>query len=290
MAVHTFLCPRCDKGKFRTVPLSDGKAFCPWCGEAVSGGTEEPVFQGAPPAPPPPPPEADPVTQLKRQLDETEGTLRRERDRKQEIKKAVQEEMERLEARFGETKALLEWKEQDHRAAVEEIARLKGELEEERKRAAELLKAREDLAEKETVVRTRDTELESLRKEIRDLKAAADLSRRDAEEVKSHLNIARADAVELRKALAAVQGELEALKPGAVELPELRKALAAGEAERKGLKGREEEFRRALERERTEAAALRVEVQKKDQRLRELQLLIKTLGERLNELARRHNL
>lgn len=287
MAVHTFLCPRCDKGQFRTVPGSDGKAFCPWCGEAVSGGTEEPVFPGAPPAPPPP---ADPVTQLRTRLEETEGTLRRELGRKQEIKKAVQEEMERLEARFNETKALLEWKEQDHEAAVQEIARLKGSLEEERKRAAELPKAREDLAEKETVVRTRDSELEALRKEVRDLKSAADLSRRDAAEINSHLDIARADAVELRKALAAVRAELDALKPSAVELPELRKALAAGEAERKHLKVREEEFRRALEKERAEAAALRADVQKKEQRLRDLQLLIKTLGDRLNELARRHNL
>src|SRR6185295_1406178 len=39
MEVQSFTCPRCRKGEFRSLPGPNGKAYCPWCGDAVAPGS-----------------------------------------------------------------------------------------------------------------------------------------------------------------------------------------------------------------------------------------------------------
>ena len=140
--VQLFSCPRCRRGEFRSLPGQDGKAFCPWCGDAVSTVGSAPSslpFSTEPTslvelaermaaAAPDPGSEAGLRARLEdseRRREQAETELRREQDKKQEIKKAVQQELGRLEAELTETKARLRKKDEDHASALDDLARLK---------------------------------------------------------------------------------------------------------------------------------------------------------------------
>lgn len=256
MPVQTFACPRCKAGEFRSLPGPDGRAFCPWCGEAVEAAAAPPVPEAVAPMS-----DAERIAELTRRCERAEAELARELEKKQGIKKVVVEEMGKLETRLDETKVRLRKKEEEQGASFDEILRLKARLEAERIKVEEFAKAASLLGEKEKLIQSLRGELETLRKaegEIADL-------RREARQ-----------AVELREKLAARDHLLSAMKGVETELA--------------ALKAKTREERGRLEKERERASALEAELGKRDQRIRELQALIKTLGERLNELAQRHHI
>ncbi|HLY12693.1 MAG TPA: hypothetical protein VKW04_25535 [Planctomycetota bacterium] len=280
--------------------------FCPWCGDSVAGGAGPPrppfppagsaTDAVAPAASPEPPADRGPseasevavralrerIAELTQRLDKAESDLRRELEKKQEIKRAVIVEVGQLDAQHRETKARLLRKEEEHVSAIAETTRLKDALDQERKLSATAAEARETLAEKEKAAAGLKTELDESRKTIRDLEDARDAARRQADQDRSDLAKAKgsfeSEAAELRKKLAASEARTGKLKSSGDELA--------------ALKIRSEESRRRFEKERAElqakAATLQTESEKKDQRVRELQMLVKTLGERLNDLTSRH--
>ena len=302
MGVQTFTCPRCRRGDFRSLPLPDGKAYCPWCGDLVTSGADPapPATPAPTPAPAPAPSPApavprdgsegelralrDQVADLTRRCEAADAELRHERDRKQEIKKAVMEEVGQLTSRLTEQQALLQRKEDDHRSALAEIARLKEELERERTTAVELAYVRGALEEKDKLARNLETELAGRRKAVADLERARDLARQDAEQMRAHHELARststAELADLRKRVAAQETRLAGLKDADVRLKDADARLE----ELKAAARRTEDERGRLQ---SRTSDLQSELAKRDQRIRELQLLIKTLGERLNELADR---
>ncbi len=185
--VQVFSCPKCKRGEFRSLPGPDGKAFCPWCGGRVSaeglaalavpnaGWTSEPTSlaeiaerlaipsPASTPAPPPAPPVSAPVPaaapaapspDLQARLadaeyrrEKAEAELKREQDKKQEIKQAVLLEMARLEAQLAEAKERIHRKDEEHAASLEVLAKLKEAREAEW--AAERKALQDTLAEKE---------------------------------------------------------------------------------------------------------------------------------------------
>jgi chromosome segregation ATPase len=116
------------------------------------------------------------------------------------------------------------------------------------------------------------------------LETARNLAQAEAQESREQLDRAKADfdagATDLRRKLTSWETRLAASKNLEGELSETR--------------ARSQENHRQLEKERGEfqarESALRTELEQRDQRIRELQMLVKTLGERLNDLARRHHL
>ncbi|HEX7897924.1 MAG TPA: hypothetical protein VF950_09205, partial [Planctomycetota bacterium] len=220
--IQMFNCPRCKRGDFRCLPGVDGKAYCPWCGDAITGGA------AVPPSPPPPPPTSAPaapppdlslatatleqllervdrngevdvvrvlrerVGELSRAREKAESDLRQELDKKDRIKKVVIQEVEKLGSEVGETKLRLRKKEEDHASATAELDKLKAELEAERKKVADLAKARGGLEVVEEITRNLEVKLEERRKSVRELEAARDAARRDAEQLRSDFEKARA--------------------------------------------------------------------------------------------------
>jgi chromosome segregation ATPase len=295
--VQTFTCPRCARGEFRSLPGTDGKAYCPWCGDAVTGGV------APPPAPVPAAPVAeapaslddviarvaanapedavralrDRVAELNRACEQAQADLRRELEKKDAIKQAVIKEVERLGSRLDETKVLHQRKEDDHRAAMEEVGRLKAELEKERKRADEASSVAGNIEEMGKSLLQVEFKLQESQKAQREAQEGRDAARKEVEQVRGELGTSKADALKLREKLAAAEKRLEALK--------------GADADMNHLKDRVLELRKRLEAERAEfkakTAGLQTDVEKKDQRIRELQMLIKTLGERLNDLSSR---
>jgi chromosome segregation ATPase len=294
LTIQAFTCPRCNRGEFRSLPGTDGKAYCPWCGDAVLGS----VAPGSDPLSAPEGAAAPVVTatleellervarnapedavralrdrlaDLNRKREQAESDLRQELDKKVLIKKAVMEEVGRLGSQMGETRVRLKQTEEEHQSATSEMFRVKAELEKEREKTAELSASRASL----------ESELEERRKAVRELKDASDVARRDAEQMLAHLDKSRAtsaaELADLRKKIAAYEARLATQK--------------AVETELNGLKPKLRDQQR-LEKERAEfqekASTLQAAVGKKDERIRELQLLIKTLGERLNDLSSRH--
>ena len=298
-AVQTFTCPRCARGEFRSLPGPEGKAFCPWCGDAVTGGVTPP------PAPVPAAPAAsasleeliarvaanapedavralrERVTELNRVCEQAQSDLRNELAKKEGIKQAVMKEVERLGSRLDETKVLHQRKEHDHHEAMEEVGRLKEELEKERKKAAEAASTRGDLEETGKSLFLAESELKDRRKQSQELREGRDAARREAEQLRQELakqkSGSEAALAELRQKIGAAEARLATLK--------------SAEADLSQLKDRVLELRKQLEAARQESkaktAALQTDVEKKDQRIKELQMLIKTLGERLNDLSSR---
>jgi len=273
--VQLFSCPRCRRGEFRSLPGQDGKAFCPWCGDAVSTVGSAPSslpFSTEPTslvelaermaaAAPDPGSEAGLRARLEdseRRREQAETELRREQDKKQEIKKAVQQELGRLEAELTETKARLRKKDEDHASALDDLARLKDAREKDW--AAEWKGIQNSL---ETSERAR-RDLES---QLREVQPALDAARKDAEGLKSTLGTAQIEKSDLHAKLAAAEARLREQKD------RLQKA-GAGHA-------------KEVEELRAKTAHLESELGKRDQRIRELGMLVKTLGERLNDLADR---
>jgi chromosome segregation ATPase len=224
----------------------------------------------------------DRLEEMERKCAHAESELRRELDKKQEIKRAVLVEMGQLGSQLAESRALLQKRDEELLAALLEAKDLREDLGKERKRAVDLAGERESLEEKEKAVRNLEAEIEATRKAGRDLQEGRDAASRDAQQARSEL--------------------AKAKEASAAELGELRKKLAAGESRLQALKGstgalkaltaRHEEYRSHAEKERAElqekAKTLQADLGKRDQRIRELQLLIKTLGERLNDLTSRH--
>lgn len=280
LTVQVFTCPKCNRGEFRSLPGPDGKAFCPWCGDGVAGGIAPPT-----PAPPAPEPVAstapalvsetrvvddgplrERVAELTRRCEQAEGELQRELDKKQQIKQAVALEMKRLEAVAAESRTLLLRKEEEQRTAVAGLARLETELQAERRKV-------EDLSGTRMLVEGMEKTVHRLEAENVELREGRDAATKEAEHLKSDLAKAEGERGELRKKLAAAEARVETLKDAAVELSDLK-------AERRRLEKERAEFQ-------VKAAALQSEVEKRDRRVAELQMLVKTLGERLNDLTRR---
>jgi chromosome segregation ATPase len=82
----------------------------------------------------------------------------------------------------------------------------------------------------------------------------------------------------LKKKLAAAESRLHSQKGSADELKALK-------AKHEGYRGRMEKDHAALT---EKAKSLQADLEKRDHRIKDLQLLIKTLGERLNDLSGRH--
>jgi len=292
--VHIFSCPRCNRGGFRSLPGADGRAHCPWCGDLVPGGiatpsepapTRAPTLAAGSPAPSPVLPDAalrDRLAEVERKCEQAESELRRELDKKQEIKRAVLMEMAQLSAQLAESKASLQRKEEEFVAVLLEAKGLRDELAQERKRAEDVLAARGSLEDKVTAANSLADDLEACRKSLKEAREARDGAGRDTEQARSELakakNNAAVELAELRKKLAAAESRVSALKGSGDEL--------------KGLKARHEEYRGRMERDHLalsdKTKALQTDLEKRDQRIRDLQLLIKTLGERLNDLTSRH--
>jgi hypothetical protein len=78
------------------------------------------------PSAPPPSPELEArVAESERRRELAEAELRREQEKKQEIKKAVLEEMSRLEAELNDTKIRVRRKDEEHGSALDALRSLK---------------------------------------------------------------------------------------------------------------------------------------------------------------------
>ncbi|HVR84407.1 MAG TPA: hypothetical protein VMU54_08860 [Planctomycetota bacterium] len=224
----------------------------------------------------------DRLAEVERKCEQAESELRRELDKKQEIKRAVLAEMGQLGSQLAEAKAHLERRDEELLASLLETKVLKDDLGKERKRAGDLEGERARQEGKAEAVRNLEAELEGSRKAVRDLQEARDAAGRDAQQARSEL--------------------AKAKEASAAELGEARRKLAAGEARLQALKGsgealkaltaRHEEYRGRAEKDRAEllekTKTLQADLEKRDHRIRDLQLLIKTLGERLNDLTSRY--
>jgi len=265
--VQVFSCPRCNRGGFRSLPGTDGKAHCPWCGDRVQAG-------GAATDPTPTPVSSVPTlpdSTLRDRVAQLEAELHRELEKKQEIKRAVMVEMAQLTAKETEARSQLQKKEEEFLAYLLETKVLKDELAAERKRADILAAERGKFGQQLNAVHTLETDLAAGRKALLDLQEARDAAARDTQK-------ARADLSKLQSV-------------SATELAELRKklnnAIARGNADKnsgeelKALKAQHQDLQ-------AKATSLQSELEKRDLRIKDLQLLIKTLGERLNDLTSRH--
>jgi chromosome segregation ATPase len=224
----------------------------------------------------------DRLAELERKCEQAESELRRELEKKQEIKRAVMAEMGQMASQLSESKALLQRRDEELLAALLEAKALRDDLGKERKRADDLAGERASLEEKGKAVRSLEAELEASRKAVRDLQDARDRAGREVQTAQSELAKAKeasaAELGDLRKKLSAGEARLQALRGSSDEL--------------KALKARHEDSRGRTEKERAEllekTRTLQAELEKRNQRIRELQMLIKTLGERLNDLTSRH--
>lgn len=288
--VQSYSCPRCRRGEFRSLSGSDGKAFCPWCGDAVSELAAAPTPPPDTPAPAEPasyaalaqrvatrPPDRvevrpddglERLAEAERRRELAETVLRRELEKKQEIRKAVADELGRLEAQLAETKLRVRRKDEEHSYSLEVMAGLKEARE--RDWAAQLAAARELLGVKEKAFLDLEMQLKGRHKTVDELQIVLDAVRIDADRLRSELGKLSASSTaelgDLQKRLAAAEARLQSLKNADVQV--------------RDLKGR-------LQETESKATGLQSELAQRDQRIKELQLLIKTLGERLNELTRR---
>jgi len=174
--------------------------------------------------------------------------------------------MKRLEAAAAEARTLALRKEEEHRTALAGLGRLEADLQAERRKV-------EDLSGVRSLVEGMEKSVRRLEAENVQLREGRDAAVKEAEHLKSDLAKAEAERGELRKKLAAAEARIETLKDASVELSDLK-------AERRRLEKERAEFQ-------VKAASLQSEVEKRDRRVGELQMLVKTLGERLNDLTRR---
>lgn len=224
----------------------------------------------------------DRLAESERKCGLAEAELRRELDKKQEIKRAVLAEMSQLASELAQTKALLQQRDEELLSALLEAKVLKDDLSGERKRADDLARERASLEEKGKALRNLEAELQAGRTAVRELEEARGSAGREAQQARSDLakakEAAAAEIGEARKKLAAAEARVLALKSSGDEL--------------RALKARHEEQRDRTEKERTEllekSRHLQADLEKRDQRIRDLQLLVKTLGERLNDLTSRY--
>jgi chromosome segregation ATPase len=288
--VQIFSCRRCNRGGFRSLAGADGKAHCPWCGDRVEAcGSPLPGLADEPTPIPTARPETlsdaalrDRLTEVERRCQQAESELRRELEKKQEIKRAVTVEMAQLNAQLTESKSQLDRKENDYLCALLETKGLKDDVTKERQRADDMAAARGSLDTMLNSVHSLETDLEAARKSARELQEARDAAVRDTQSAKSELaqakEAAAAEAADLKKKLAAAESRLHSQKGSADELKALK-------TKHEGYRGRMEKDHAALT---EKAKSLQADLEKRDHRIKDLQLLIKTLGERLNDLSGRH--
>jgi len=223
----------------------------------------------------------DALAESERKREAAEAELQRELDKKQDIKRAVLTEMSQLTSQLGDTKVKHKKADDELRAAQAEAAHFKEELDRQKKRAFELARNQGSLDDQDKRIRVLEADLEAARKSARESGAARDAAERDAKQAKSDIGklvqASAAELADLRKKLATGESKLEVMKSSGDEL--------------KTFKTRLEEYRRTMEKERAQlqdkTSTLMGEIEKRDQRIKELQLLIKTLGERLNDLTSR---
>lgn len=288
--VQSFSCPRCRKGEFRSLPGPNGKAYCPWCGDAVAPGSPAPA-DGPDPAPlpefsledlakriagqitspPPATPTAPAAPDLEARLAESEQRreaaeteLRKELEKKQEIKKLVLSEVARLEAELADARGRIRRKDEEHAAALQTLNLLKDSRQDEFN--GDRMRFQNAVEEKEKTLRALEAKLDERQKSSVDLQGMMDASRAEVGKLHAQVAAVEAERAELRRKLGAADAKLESLKDAPAQLDGLKQKLQESQAK---------------------AAGLQAELQKKDQRVKELQLLVKTLGERLNELADR---
>jgi hypothetical protein len=297
--VQAFTCPRCRRGEFRSLPGPSGKAFCPWCGDAVEAASPPPAAAAAPlpevfsleelarrivdrnfespaapaaspvpaaaPRPAPPSPTAALEARLaesERRRDLAETELQKELGKKQEIKKVVLNEMSRMEAAIADANARVRRKDEEHASALESLSVLLHAKQQEWD--GEQVRMRDSIDQAEKARRTLEAELVELKKSAAIVQSDVGASRVEIAKLRAE----QADLADLRRKLAAADAKLQAGKEAVARLKDIQQKLQVAEAKAVGLQG---------------------ELDKRDQRIKELQLLVKTLGERLNQLSdRRH--
>jgi len=282
MEVQSFTCPRCRRGEFRSIPGPDGKAFCPWCGDSVGPGSAAPESAPLPEfsleelaeriaskyaAPPTAQAAPDLDTRLaesERRREAAEAELRRELEKKQEIKKAVQAEIARLEAELAEARDRVRRKDQEHAAALQDLNLLKTAREDQWN--GDRMRLQFSTEEKEKALRTFEARLVESQKSASEFRQVLDASRAEVGRLHAEVAAAQAERSELRRKLSAADGKLQSLKEAPAQLEGLKHRLQESQAK---------------------GAGLQAELDKRDRRIKELQLLVKTLGERLNDLADR---
>lgn len=288
-----FACPRCRRGEFRSLAGPGGKAFCPWCGDAVeatvpppdpgppleqfsleelatrlsgqSGGPAVTVSSASPTPAAPPPPQTGLEARLaesERRRSLVEAELKKELEKKQEIKKAVLSEMGRLEAALAEAQARVRRKDEEHAGALETINVLKQAKQQEWEGAE--MRLRTTLDQTELARKELETALDALKNSSSGLQGDLDAARADAAKLRAELAAADAERGELRRKLAAA----------GLKVQEAREVLT-----------RTKDLQHKLQEARTKAEGLQADLSQRDQRIQELQLLVKTLGDRLNRLA-----
>ena len=280
--IQTFTCPRCQRGEFRSLPGPNGNAFCPWCGDAVgeptpaAGPAPLPEFSledlakrvagqiAGPSASPGSPGLEARLDESERRREAAEAELRRELERKQAIKKAVQAEVGRLEAELAEARDRIRRKDEDHAAALRSLNLLRDAKGDEWN--GERMRFLDAADQKEKAFRALEARIEERQKSESEIRAVLDASRKEVGKLHAEVAAAEADREELRRKLGAADAKLRAIKDAPAQLEGLKRRLQDSLAQAAGLQG---------------------ELEKKEQRIRELQLLVKTLGERLNTLADR---
>src|SRR6185436_4712457 len=282
--VQSFSCPRCKKGEFRSLPGPNGKAYCPWCGEAVASGSPTSVPEPGPlpefslediatriagkisnpPAAPASPDLEARLAESERKREAVEAELKRELDKKQEIKRMVLSEVGRLEAELADARNRIRRKDEEHASALQSLNLLTGAKTDEIN--GERMRFQDAVDEKDKALQALEARFDERQKSAVELQSMLDASRAEVGRLHAEVAAAQAERSELRRKLSAAGAKVESLKDAGAQLDGVRLRLKESEAK---------------------AAAQQAELQKKDQRLKELQLLVKTLGERLNDLADR---
>jgi chromosome segregation ATPase len=282
MQVQSFTCPRCKRGEFRALPGLNGKAFCPWCGDAVEPGSPSPAAAPTPEfslgdfaerslgpiaAPPAAPASYDLESRLaesERRREAAEAELRRELEKRQEIKKVVVSEIGRLEAELADCQNRIRKRDEEHASALQTLNLLKNAREDEWN--GDRMRLQDAVEQKEKALRALQTRLDEHQRSATESQGVLDASRAEVGRLHDEVAAADVDRAELRRKLGAAELKVQSHKDASAQLDSLK-----------------QRFQEAL----AKAAGLQMELEKKDKRIKELQLLVKTLGERLNDLADR---
>jgi len=299
--VQMYSCPRCQRGQFRAFPALNGKAFCPWCGDAVapvaapdasaaddpplpelsleelanrmSGGPAAPAtITSAPttvstrplPAAPAAPDLQARLAESERRREAAEAELRKELDKKAEIKKAVVAEVGRLEAELAEARDRVRRKDEEHASALQTLNVLTDSNKDEFN--GDRMRMQQTIDEKDKALKSLEAKLEERKASDAELRKMMDASRAEVGKLHAEVAATQAERADLRKKVADFDLKLASLKDAPAQLTDLKKKLNDA---------------------RVKSAGFEADVQRKDLRLKELQLLVKTLGERLNDLADR---
>jgi DNA repair exonuclease SbcCD ATPase subunit len=204
------------------------------------------------------------LAESERRREAAESALRRELEKRQEIKKAVQSEMGRLEAELSETRTRVRRRDEEHAAALESLNVLKSAKDDEWN--GERMRLQDAFEQKERALRELETKLTERHRSASEFQAALDALRGEVQKLRDEVAAADADRAELRRKLGAAEQKVQSHKDATAQLDYLKQRLQESHAK---------------------ATGLQAELEKRDKRIKELQVLVKTLGERLNDLADR---